>query len=108
MFFGSDDAGEAPRAEESVSQLDKAVIPGEPNPVSSTGQACGARPVVRQAVRQAHGPEQSRRTHHPERSRRGIQESGEKIRLFWISRRLRREMTNRDTTSSRGASVQGE
>jgi hypothetical protein len=26
--------------------------------------------MVRQAVRQAHGPEQSRRTHHPEPSRR--------------------------------------
>ena len=26
--------------------------------------------MVRQAVRQAHGPEQSRRTHHPEQSRR--------------------------------------
>jgi hypothetical protein len=24
-------------------------------------------------VRQAHGPERSRRTHHPEQSRRGIQ-----------------------------------
>jgi hypothetical protein len=31
MFFGSDYAGEAPRAEETVSQFDKAVIPGEPN-----------------------------------------------------------------------------
>jgi hypothetical protein len=29
-------------------------------------------PVVRQAVRKAHGPEQSRMIHHPERSRRGI------------------------------------
>jgi len=26
--------------------------------------------MVRQAVRQAHGPERSRRTHHPEQSRR--------------------------------------
>ncbi len=29
--------------------------------------------MVRQAVRQAHGPEQRRMTHHPEPSRRGIQ-----------------------------------
>ena len=28
------------------------------------------RQAVRQAIRQAHGPEQSRRTHGPERSRR--------------------------------------
>ena len=28
--------------------------------------------TVRQAVRQAHGPEQSRRTHHPEPGRRAI------------------------------------
>ena len=92
MFFGSDDAGEAPRAEETVSQLDKAVIPGEPND-------CGRdpwfdRPFGRLTVLS--------------RVEGGIQESGEKIKLFWISRRLRREMTNRDTTSSRGAAVQGE
>jgi hypothetical protein len=62
MFFGSDEVGYAPRAEETVSQFDKAVIPGEPNPVSSTGQACGARP--------------------------GIQESGEKIKSFWIPARI--------------------
>jgi hypothetical protein len=31
MFFGSDYAGEAPRAEETVSQFEKAVIPSEPN-----------------------------------------------------------------------------
>jgi len=29
---------------EVVSQLDKNLIPGEPNPVSSTGQVCGSRP----------------------------------------------------------------
>ncbi len=34
-------------------------------------EAVGKRPsAVRQAVRQAHGPEQSRRTHGPEQSRR--------------------------------------
>jgi len=30
----------------------------------------GQKTMVRQAVRQAHGPEQRRRTHHPEQSRR--------------------------------------
>jgi hypothetical protein len=34
----------SPPPEETVSQFDKAVIPGEPNPVSSTGQACGRDP----------------------------------------------------------------
>ena len=32
--------------------------------------------MVRLAVRQAHGPEQSRRTHHPELSRRTISNGG--------------------------------
>jgi hypothetical protein len=62
-----------------------------PNPSFRTSPPKRARSVVRQAVRQAygpeqgrrthgpeqgrrtHGPEHSRRTHHPERSRGGIQ-----------------------------------
>ena len=39
--------------------------------VQLAAEAVGKRPsAVRQAVRQAHGPEQSRRTHGPEQSRR--------------------------------------
>jgi hypothetical protein len=41
-----------------------------------------AKAVVRRAVRQAHGPEQSRRTHYPEHSRRGIQCSQE-VKNSW-------------------------
>ena len=39
--------------------------------------------MVRQAVRQAHGPERSRRTHHPEHSRRGIQRFYNALR-YWM------------------------
>jgi hypothetical protein len=38
----------APSDPETVSQFEKAVIPGKPNPVSSTGQACGARPGIQE------------------------------------------------------------
>ncbi len=45
-----------------------------PRPITKSQQQTvatrNAGRVVRQAVRQAHGPERSRRTHHPEQSRR--------------------------------------
>jgi hypothetical protein len=42
-----------------------------PNPKSGQSQITSTKlQRVRQAVRQAHGPEQSRRTHHPEPGRR--------------------------------------
>jgi hypothetical protein len=39
--------------------------------------------MVRQAVRQAHGPEQSRRTHHPEQSRRANHNHQNCPRFAW-------------------------
>ena len=41
--------------------------------------------MVRQAVRQAHGPEQSRRTHHPEPGRRANHnDRNSKSQTIWL------------------------
>lgn len=52
------EVGATPTPSETVSQLNKTVIPGEQNPVSSTGQASGARPGIQEASGKSihHGP----------------------------------------------------